>query len=499
VRLVRRLGAITVTALLIVHIVVSLAIAIANSADYRYVIITGGSMEPAIAVGDALILKEAPGEDAKVGDVVTFRSVDGALTTHRVLSLREVKGKSYLQTKGDANDDADPNFAYTGAVAGQPVVTISKGGYLASYLLSPVGRMVVFLPTLCLMLWVQLRQIRAHLAQRRQKLPGRRAAAPGLLARWPALLVVAMTLTVSLGAGVALERSRALFLASGSTTENTLSSTKITPPSDLTATVNGSAVDLAWTASPSPNVAGYEIWWAKSQDGNFTRLATVSGASTTTYTDTTPYGPTTYLVRAIVGNWLSEGSNMASVTAPSADHSTTAIEECTAQAPLSSGDGDGYEVDPSLGCATADAFASDANSGTNTSLSCSDTGKDAHVFHGYDLSAVSTGEPLLTNVRGIEVYVDGRKHLIEGTTLWCVQLSQDGGTTWSAPKFSRIEPTTKLQLQFGTETDLWGMTDWAPSSFGTANFRVKVVNVNDRSDQTFDMDAVSVKVAWTTL
>jgi hypothetical protein len=72
----------------------------------------------------------------------------------------------------------------------------------------------------------------------------------------------------------------------------------ITPPSNLSAAVNGSSVALNWSSS-TDSVAGYHVYRATSSTGPFTRL-TSSLITGTTFTDVSlPVGSFTYMVRGV--------------------------------------------------------------------------------------------------------------------------------------------------------------------------------------------------------
>lgn len=76
----------------------------------RGLIVLTGSMEPAIAPGDVVLVEETPIEEVEVGDVVTFHPHEGAerTNTHRVVDITEDRRGTILTTKGDANEDPDP-------------------------------------------------------------------------------------------------------------------------------------------------------------------------------------------------------------------------------------------------------------------------------------------------------------------------------------------------------------------------------------------------------
>ena len=87
------------------------------------------------------------------------------------------------------------------------------------------------------------------------------------------------------------------------------------PPTNLTAAVGGGpppaaqSVTLSWTASPSNNVVGYNVYRGTTSGGPFANIASVSAASIG-YTDITVVGGTTYYyVVTTVGLGNAQGVN----------------------------------------------------------------------------------------------------------------------------------------------------------------------------------------------
>jgi signal peptidase len=79
----------------------------------RYVI-TSGSMTGTYDRGSLVFDRVVPTTSLRAGDVITFRPPGQAgLVTHRIVSLRTVRGQRVLRTKGDANvvPDAWGRFA----------------------------------------------------------------------------------------------------------------------------------------------------------------------------------------------------------------------------------------------------------------------------------------------------------------------------------------------------------------------------------------------------
>jgi signal peptidase I len=70
-----------------------------NNRWYHVVVIEGGSMQPALSAGDALVITPPP-EKLEPGMIVTM-NIEGQLVTHRVVSVTP------FVTKGDANSAND--------------------------------------------------------------------------------------------------------------------------------------------------------------------------------------------------------------------------------------------------------------------------------------------------------------------------------------------------------------------------------------------------------
>ena len=73
----------------------------ANVFGYTYFVVASGSMSGTIEVDDIIFVKIT--KDVKQGDIITFKSQDGAIITHRLISK---KGNNYI-TKGDVNNVSD--------------------------------------------------------------------------------------------------------------------------------------------------------------------------------------------------------------------------------------------------------------------------------------------------------------------------------------------------------------------------------------------------------
>ena len=112
---------------------------------------------------------------------------------------------------------------------------------------------------------------------------------------------------------------------------------------------------------------------------------------------------------------------------------------CPAQAAVttSAGDNSDYESTPINACANDASFASDVNSGNSTSTTCSNTGKDKHKFLSFGVGAAVPASPTPT-IDGIEIRMDAWGSFTSPTQTDCVELSWDGGTSWTAAKTQNL-------------------------------------------------------------
>jgi hypothetical protein len=170
----------------------------------------------------------------------------------------------------------------------------------------------------------------------------------------------------------------------------------------------------------------------------------------------------------------------------------TGFRSPTAHAAVTSGSGDnnGYEVNPGNAFADDGLYAVDNNSGTGASTSCTSTAKDKHRFYNYGFSV-----PGGATIQGIEVRLNARVDSTTGSPKICVQLSWDGGVTWTTTKSTTTLATSETTRILGGVTDTWGRT-WNSGDFGDANFRVRLADVSSSTSRDFSLDWVAVRVRY---
>ena len=114
-------------------------------------VVAGGSMEPAISLGSAIVVEPVDPDALAVGDVVSLRSGLGrAIFTHRIIRVVVHDGTTWVETKGDANATADPSLTPASQIIGRASVTIPNAGYLIALISSLHG--IVFVISLGLVL-----------------------------------------------------------------------------------------------------------------------------------------------------------------------------------------------------------------------------------------------------------------------------------------------------------------------------------------------------------
>ena len=106
-------------------------------------VVLSGSMEPALSVGDLLVIREAKAYDT--GDIVVYQSGSMAVV-HRIVEMTE----ETVTTRGDANNAPDTPVPLD-ALKGRVVLVIPLLGYAVWTLKSPVGILVAIIAAILLM------------------------------------------------------------------------------------------------------------------------------------------------------------------------------------------------------------------------------------------------------------------------------------------------------------------------------------------------------------
>lgn len=217
-----------------------------------------------------------------------------------------------------------------------------------------------------------------------------------------------------------------------------------------------------------PNLPGASLVWANGtvvQDKISGTLYTVSGGTVT----------------------LNLGAMQGAVLVPQTTVNTGLLGP-TANASAAGGDNNGYETNATNAYTDNATFAVDTDSGTGTSTSCTSTTKDKHVYYNYGFTV-----PNNSTIQGIEVRLDAKADSTASTPSLCVELSWDGGTTWTAVKQTATLTTAEATYTLGGSADTWGRT-WTNSNFTNPNFRVRVTMVSGSTARDFSLDWLAVRL-----
>jgi signal peptidase len=91
-----------------VALVLALAVLAPALLGFQRYVITSGSMTGTYDRGSLVFDRVVPTSSLRAGDVITFRPPgQTGLVTHRIASMRVVRGQRVFTTKGDANRTAD--------------------------------------------------------------------------------------------------------------------------------------------------------------------------------------------------------------------------------------------------------------------------------------------------------------------------------------------------------------------------------------------------------
>lgn len=104
------------------------------------IVIGGGSMEPTIPLGAAIVLAPVDSGQLAPGDIVSMQiAADHATYTHRIIDVVDRPDGRWIRTQGDANAEPDPTLVPASAVIGRVELTIPLVGFLLALLSLPVG------------------------------------------------------------------------------------------------------------------------------------------------------------------------------------------------------------------------------------------------------------------------------------------------------------------------------------------------------------------------
>jgi hypothetical protein len=306
------------------------------------------------------------------------------------------------------------------------------------------------------------------------------------------VLLVGLVIVLA-GAGIATATTTARF-SDADNSGIAIGTDTLSPPTSLAAT-GGSSATLTWIPSVDVVTTGYEIRRSATSGSGYALVGTATPGTATGGTDAPGVAGTYYyVVRSAFQNWRSVDSNEASAIITFGP-TTTGFRSCTAgtSAATTGGDGDGYETNPDDACIGDGIVATDTGTGTTgRSAVCSNLANDRHVFRDFAFGLPGS----VASIDGIEVQADLGLNNNGGTSRLCVELSPDGGATWTAAKALTMSAAAQTTYLFGSAADLWGRT-WTAAEFADATFRVRLTDATTQPNKDYRLDYLAVQVSYT--
>lgn len=143
VRWFRRLLELALVLLVVAVLGLVLAVNLGPRLGHDFVVIRGGSMEPAIHLGALTEVSQVQPTDLRPGDIVTLKEADGIVVAHRITRVLQQPNGTFIETKGDADAAVDPVLTPVSDVTGRVDLSVPVLGYLVYLLTLPIGMLSV--------------------------------------------------------------------------------------------------------------------------------------------------------------------------------------------------------------------------------------------------------------------------------------------------------------------------------------------------------------------
>lgn len=152
--------AITASVLVLLTVVLTKSGSVPNIFGYTMFRVMSGSMEPAIQTDSLIIVKKTDVSEIMPGDIISFfsqdPSLDGAVNTHRVVSVEEAESGRYFVTKGDMNSVQDQYLTSENDVIGKVIFTSHALGVAVHLLSNPLIFITLIIIPLFVILFMNL-------------------------------------------------------------------------------------------------------------------------------------------------------------------------------------------------------------------------------------------------------------------------------------------------------------------------------------------------------
>jgi len=146
-------------AVVILFMTAAALIFLAPRFGWRVDAVFSGSMEPGLKLGSVVVTRPVEAEEIKAGDIITFYSpLNERLVSHRVVAAEHGSGW-HFQTKGDANEDADPFVVPAESVVGKVCLHLPYFGYVSQFVKTPLGLLLLICTPGLVVIVMEIRNI----------------------------------------------------------------------------------------------------------------------------------------------------------------------------------------------------------------------------------------------------------------------------------------------------------------------------------------------------
>lgn len=132
---------------------------------YNFMVISSGSMEPSIPMGD-LVLVDTKISEIRKNDVITFKDPQGGrfFFTHRIENIFEDNnGEYFIETKGDANDSIDNWQLLPQDIYGSVKMAFPLVGYILEFTKTFAGFVILIIIPAVVIMANELAKIKLYL------------------------------------------------------------------------------------------------------------------------------------------------------------------------------------------------------------------------------------------------------------------------------------------------------------------------------------------------
>ncbi len=130
------------TVLAVAAVLLALLLVGARLIGFQIFTVETPSMEPKYPVGSVIYVRQVEPDKLQVRDVITFRTAQGNVVTHRIVEAFGSGSSRSFRTQGDANNVADGGSVPAENVIGKVVFMIPGLGYVSQSLHTTQGRII---------------------------------------------------------------------------------------------------------------------------------------------------------------------------------------------------------------------------------------------------------------------------------------------------------------------------------------------------------------------